>query len=339
MKMQILDDAASVYEEPDLDSPLVATLESATLFDSGNVEKKGKSSWVNVVLPDGTHGYLDGETRSRGIRKFRLEQEAIVHETWSDASPVTTRVPYGGMILVGRTVPNDGKEWVEVFDCDGKPLGFTGPVFRAEQCDDITTIIKTARSPESVMQTVIDAVRQEKWKRDPQTNGEIIAHTSPNPFNGTNGLNVLIGLLRFCFWPLIYGGNSEAKIFPAKFTAALGVTISIHPKGGGSVVLVNATPITFLGSPMSHSCTTRLINCIKTKLSASGQTPSPPPAFQENEAEKPPNQQAAPLVAAKPPMIRFACPRCKKKLKAPVNATGRKTHCPDCRLALVVPAH
>jgi hypothetical protein len=263
MKMQILDDAASVYEEPDLDSPLVATLESATLFDCGAVVKKGKSSWVNVVLPDGVHGYIDGETRTRTVRKFRLEQEAVVHETWSDASPVTKNLHGGDVILAGRTIHNDGKEWAEFFDGDGNPLGFTGPVFHAEPCDDLTTIFKTPGAPEDVMRSAADAVRQEKWTINAQTTGKLKAHVLPNPFNGTNGLNVLVGLLRFCFWPLIYHSNPRAKIFPAKFTASLDVAIWVHPQASGSVVLINAEPIRFMGFLMTHSCTTRLVNCIK----------------------------------------------------------------------------
>jgi hypothetical protein len=334
MKMQILGDAASVYEEPDADSPLVATLEKETLFDSGDVEKKGDSSWVSVVLPDGTHGYIDGETRIRGIRKFTLRQSADVHETWSDASPVTKSLQPGEVLLVGRTVPHDGKEWAEVFDAGCRPIGFTGPVYHAEQCDDVTTILRADQPPPSAAKSVADALRQEKWEVDSQGPGEIQAHASPGPFNATNAGNVLLGLLRFCFWPLIYGGNPQATIFPTEFMPRLGVAISVRPKGRGSVVVINATPISFLGSPMSHSCTSRLVNGIRARLRAGGEAPSAPPPPRDEGAVSRPNQQAA---AAQPAPIRFACPRCGKQLKAPVKASGRTTCCPGCGVGLTVP--
>jgi hypothetical protein len=37
-------------------------------------------------------------------------------------------------------------------------------------------------------------------------------------------------------------------------------------------------------------------------------------------------------------MTRFLCPHCRKTLKAPAHAGGRKTSCPRCRKRLVVPA-
>ncbi|MEO2091573.1 MAG: hypothetical protein ABGY75_19125, partial [Gemmataceae bacterium] len=36
-------------------------------------------------------------------------------------------------------------------------------------------------------------------------------------------------------------------------------------------------------------------------------------------------------------MIRFACPNCKKVLKAPPNKGGVKTSCPACKTPVVVP--
>src|SRR5690348_15449422 len=36
-------------------------------------------------------------------------------------------------------------------------------------------------------------------------------------------------------------------------------------------------------------------------------------------------------------MIRFSCPSCGKRLKAPENGTGRKTSCPGCGQSLYVP--
>src|SRR6266487_104341 len=39
----------------------------------------------------------------------------------------------------------------------------------------------------------------------------------------------------------------------------------------------------------------------------------------------------------RPPMIRFACPHCQKKIKAPPEGAGRSVTCPRCRNRLVVP--
>lgn len=36
-------------------------------------------------------------------------------------------------------------------------------------------------------------------------------------------------------------------------------------------------------------------------------------------------------------MIRFACPTCLKKLKAPEKAIGRKVHCPRCTQIIIIP--
>jgi hypothetical protein len=38
-----------------------------------------------------------------------------------------------------------------------------------------------------------------------------------------------------------------------------------------------------------------------------------------------------------PPVIRFACPTCLKKLKAPEKAIGQKVHCPRCTQLIIIP--
>jgi hypothetical protein len=37
-------------------------------------------------------------------------------------------------------------------------------------------------------------------------------------------------------------------------------------------------------------------------------------------------------------MIRFRCPRCNKKIKAPLPWGGRRSSCPQCRIGLIIPA-
>jgi len=297
LKTQILANAVIVYEEPDASSPVVATLESGVLLDSDEPENNGQSNWINVILPDGTRKYL-----------------------------------------ISDIVPHVDKAWAEVYNSDRTRLGFlqTETIYRAEQNNELTAIFRTDKSLATVRSTLAEVLRQEKWTIKYQSKQEICVNTVPNPFNQTNIFNVLLGLLRFCFWPLIYRFNHNAKIFPANFIPNLNATILLHPKGAGSVVRFNAMQITFLDFPFTHCYTTHLLKRINTDFQAIQQTSNTLPASNEEEGNMSPKIMAAPLIAAKP-LIRFTCPSCNKKLKAPADAEGRSTHCPRCGIALAVP--
>src|SRR5437870_44038 len=57
-----------------------------------------------------------------------------------------------------------------------------------------------------------------------------------------------------------------------------------------------------------------------------------------DDARQSPNQSVQKVHASLNTMLRFLCPRCGKRLKAPETATGRTTKCPKCGTALGVPA-
>jgi hypothetical protein len=59
------------------------------------------------------------------------------------------------------------------------------------------------------------------------------------------------------------------------------------------------------------------------------------PSGEEESASSSPPTESPPL--PKPEVVRFVCPNCDKKLKAPGHALGRSTRCPRCGFALRVP--
>lgn len=101
-------------------SQMVSTLATGTEFEIKRVQRKGGADWVQIALPNGTTGFMKGDTRVFTIKKVALvDKQAEVRDGCSSGAPVTRHLTKGQTFELMEVVEGDGKEWVRIRDGQG----------------------------------------------------------------------------------------------------------------------------------------------------------------------------------------------------------------------------
>lgn len=73
-----------------------------------------------MILPDGQHGYILGNTNIYQIKKVvLLQKEVEVHEHPSVQSIVKNQYKKGAEFYLTSLVTKDGKNWIKIRDISG----------------------------------------------------------------------------------------------------------------------------------------------------------------------------------------------------------------------------
>lgn len=118
MKFKILQDSASLYPQPDLNSGPVRTLNRGDVGELGSVKRAGGKQWVEVTMLDGSKGYLPGDTRIFSMIQAMLNRKTPLYAT-ADKSVVKLELPKRTMVQFLDLVEQNGQTWIYVQDASG----------------------------------------------------------------------------------------------------------------------------------------------------------------------------------------------------------------------------
>jgi len=118
MKIKILQDSASLYPQPDLNSGLARTLNRGEVAELGVVKKVDGKQWVEVTLLDGTRGFIPGETRIFSLIQATLNRKTPLY-AMADKSTVKMELPRRTQVNFLDLVDQGGQQWIYVQDPAG----------------------------------------------------------------------------------------------------------------------------------------------------------------------------------------------------------------------------
>ncbi len=118
MKIKILQENASLYPQPDLNSGPVRTLNRGDVAELGSVKKVSGKQWVEITLLDGTKGFIAGETRIFSLLQAALNRKTPLYAT-ADKSMVKMELPKRTMVNFLDLVEQSGQQWIYIQDASG----------------------------------------------------------------------------------------------------------------------------------------------------------------------------------------------------------------------------
>jgi len=115
MKARIIDQPASVYEDPDGNARPIIELPIGTEVELGRIENRNGKPWLTVRLGRGVRGYLPGHTRIYPFQHVTLaETTAVVYAEPSAESDVVARWNWHTRFVITEEVRQDGERWARV---------------------------------------------------------------------------------------------------------------------------------------------------------------------------------------------------------------------------------
>lgn len=118
MKFKILQETASLYPQPDLNSGPVRTLSRGDLGELGGVKRVSGKQWVEATMMDGSKGYLPGDTRIFSLIRASLNRKTPLYGM-ADRGMAKMELPKRTMITFVDLVEQNGQQWIYVQDDAG----------------------------------------------------------------------------------------------------------------------------------------------------------------------------------------------------------------------------
>ena len=141
MKARIIEQPATVFSEPDSNSPAVTELAVGSEIDLGAVRNNLGKKWVATTLPNGQQGYLPGETRVFHIKPATLLQNDVkLYAEPSVQSEVKTSYAKNAKFYLVENVKQDNQSWVRIRDDSGNE-GFIDGQTRIKEIPELTRAV------------------------------------------------------------------------------------------------------------------------------------------------------------------------------------------------------
>jgi hypothetical protein len=119
MKIKILQDNVPVYAQVDTESISIRTLQNGEMVEVGKVKKARGKQWVEVVFPDGSHGFIPGETRTFSLIQATINQKKASIYGTTAIGPVVAELKKGSLVQFMDLVNANGATWIYVQDKAG----------------------------------------------------------------------------------------------------------------------------------------------------------------------------------------------------------------------------
>jgi hypothetical protein len=119
--------SAAVYAAPDSASKVVGELQPSDEFKLGKTMKRNGTAWVSVIIPNGTSGYIPGNTQVCRIQNAVVAQDEVAILGAPDPSASVKMACKRGMSFRhAGLVTRNGSQWIEVHTPSGQ-VGFMAP--------------------------------------------------------------------------------------------------------------------------------------------------------------------------------------------------------------------
>jgi hypothetical protein len=119
MKIKMLQDNVPVYAQVDTESISMRTLQNGEMVEVGKVKKARGKQWVEIIFPDGSHGFIPGETRSFSLIQATINQKKASLYGTAARGPVVAELKKGTLVQFLDTVNANGETWIYIQDAAG----------------------------------------------------------------------------------------------------------------------------------------------------------------------------------------------------------------------------
>jgi hypothetical protein len=136
MKIKVLQESASLYPQPDLNSAPVRTLNRGDVGELGSVKKVSGKQWVELTMLDGSRGFIPGGTRIFSLIQASLNRKTPLYGM-TDKSMVKMELPKRSMVNFLDLVEQGGQQWIYVQDASGNQ-GYIDGNTRITRKDPVT---------------------------------------------------------------------------------------------------------------------------------------------------------------------------------------------------------
>lgn len=120
MKIKILQDEAPLYAQVETESAPLRVLQKGEMAETGKAVRARGLQWVEVVLADGTRGFLAGTTRAFSLITAAINQpKAALYGTAARGQPVA-ELKRGALVEFLDLLETGGETWIYVRDKDGR---------------------------------------------------------------------------------------------------------------------------------------------------------------------------------------------------------------------------
>ena len=118
MKFKILQETAPLFTQPDANAGPARMLYLGDMGELGKVRKSGGKQWVEVIMLDGSQGFLPGETRIFSMLRASLNKKTPLYGV-ADKGMVKMELPRRTMVTFLDLVEQNGQQWIYVQDDSG----------------------------------------------------------------------------------------------------------------------------------------------------------------------------------------------------------------------------
>lgn len=347
MKAHLLKGTAGVFANPDSSSPQIGTLTSETIFDVGEAIGNKPSEWTDVLLTDGTHGFVSSELNVEFLRGFRLAVSgAQIHLEASCDSVVSGNLQYGDNVLASRPVKGKGGDWVAVYALDGEKRGFVhvDTFMEAKEFWEVFLCVRSCLARDVTRELVSESLSKLDWMIESTSETTITARNEHVFGSKTTLVNIGIGILRFCVWPLIYFANPRASVFDGSFFNKPSVSAFVATKRSGAVVCLRFPSPGLYGVPCLNDLCKKLLTELEgafgaqVKSTGSFENQAGRPAVCRDRVHSPVSEartEAATVDSTSE--IKFECRICGQHIICGHDAKGQEVRCPTCESELSIP--
>ena len=119
MKIKILQDDAQLYAQVETESTPIRVLQKGEMAELGKVTKARGLQWVEITLPDGTHGFLAGTTRTFSLITATINQRHVQLYGTAARGQAIVELKKGTLVEFIDLVEANGESWICVRDKTG----------------------------------------------------------------------------------------------------------------------------------------------------------------------------------------------------------------------------
>ena len=128
MKCKLMQAKATLFPEPRADGPSLRILHQDDLLEFSRVKSAGGERWLEVILSDGTCGFLPGKTLLFALKRVVTNQPETPLYAAPGRESLKATLKKGTTLDLQGIVDQNGEKWIQVQDQAGNSGYLDGKV-------------------------------------------------------------------------------------------------------------------------------------------------------------------------------------------------------------------
>lgn len=119
-KARIIDQAVIFYSDMDIKLPQKGLIPVGEVLDLGKVKRRHGKTWVKATRPDGTTGFILGDSHVFLLRRVEVDRPADLYDKVGEDKQVIHQYKKRDRLVMQDVVREGDIGWVKVEDTDGR---------------------------------------------------------------------------------------------------------------------------------------------------------------------------------------------------------------------------